>query len=204
VRYTVIGETNNEFYLKRILRKLKKEKLGRNFKLIGYVDDNKLTAYYNGADIICNLRYPAIEGASASLQEQLLQGKTVIVADTGVYSEVPDDCVIKIDPNHMKESLQEKLTILIKDKGLAKRMGQNAAAFAKEEYKAEKYTARIIEFMNKLIFIEPLDNTLGKIKRELEAMGLNTYPGEPRLQIVENIAKNIDEMFACSINRENL
>ncbi len=203
VRYTVIGEASNEFYLKRIMRKLKKEKLSRNFKLIGYVDDSKLAAYYNSADIICNLRYPAIEGGSASLQEQLLQGKTVIVADTGVYSEVPDDCVIKIDPNDMKESLQEKLTALIRDKGLVKAIGNNAKAYAKEEYSKEKYTAQIIEFMKKVIFVEPLDNTLSKIRKELAAMGLDTKPGEPRLEIVDNIAKSMDEMFACSNNGEN-
>lgn len=201
--YTVIGETNNEFYLKRILKKLKDEKLSRNFKLIGYVDDKKLAAYYNGADIICNLRYPAIEGGSASLQEQLLQGKAVIVADTGVYSEVPDDCVIKIDPNHMKESLQEKLIMLVRDKNCVKTLGKNAQAFAKEQYNKEKYTSEIIELMRKLIFAGPLHNVLSKLTHELDEMGLNTQPGEPRLKVIESVAKNIEEMFACSENVGN-
>ncbi len=195
VHYTVIGQVNNDYYQKRITTKLRNENLGRNFKLIGYVDDKELAAYYKGADIICNLRYPAIEGGSASLQEQLLQGKTVIVADTGVYGEVPDDCVIKINPLQMKESLKEQLIKLVKERSLITEIGQNAQAYAKKQYAKEKYTSELMEFMNELIFLKPLNNVLRKVENELKTMGLNTEQGEPRLEITNHISQNINEMF---------
>ena len=45
----------------------------------------------------------------------MLFGKPVVVTDTGCYSELPDDCVVKIDPKH-EEALGGALAGLAQDR----------------------------------------------------------------------------------------
>ena len=81
-------------------------------KLIGYVDDNTLAAYYRDADVLCNLRNPALEGASWSLVEQMSLGKPIIVSDNGFYSEIPGECVFKISLENEEEELAKRCCTL--------------------------------------------------------------------------------------------
>ncbi|MGI6153100.1 MAG: glycosyltransferase family 4 protein [Christensenellaceae bacterium] len=200
VRYTLVGATDNQAYLSRLLQKLREDNLDDCVKIMGRVDYETLDRYYDHADVICNLRYPALEGGSGSLEEQLVQGKPVIVMDTGVYSEMPDDCVVKIDVRNLKQELPQKLERLARDNAYREQIGRNAAAFAKEEFSREKYANLLHEFLEqpfnkKNRFLMPLYQVTKKIERELAYLGLDTAVGDPALKMVGHVAEEVKAMF---------
>lgn len=76
------------------------------------LDDAALATAIDQADVIACLRWPSLEAASASAIEAMLYGKPVIVTDVNFYSEIPEDCVIKIDPADEVPALQRALEML--------------------------------------------------------------------------------------------
>ena len=76
-----------------------------------------LQDYLRDADVIASLRWPALEGASASAIEGMLAGKPVIVTDVGFYQTLADSCVLKVRSEHMVEDLAAHLVHLAQDPG---------------------------------------------------------------------------------------
>ena len=66
--------------------------------LHGRVGDDELARRLAEADLFINLRYPALEGASASLIEQFAHARPVVVFDTGSFAEVPAAAVARVAP----------------------------------------------------------------------------------------------------------
>ncbi len=199
VFYAVVGGTQDQYYLASLLEKMRTEKLGQCVAVTGRVDDTTLHQYYANADIVCNLRRPAIEGDSATLQEQMYQGKTVVAVDTGAYRNVPDDCVVKVDPNNLENSLREKLERLVADEAYRKGFGARAKQYAEAHYAPQEYVKRFLEFTGEtgpVVFLRPLYDLLYKIRFEAHAMGLNTEEGDCSLQTVSNLGVELEKMFA--------
>ncbi len=197
--YYVVGATNDSFYLDRLFRLHEKLKLEDCVKLIGYVDYQTLNRYYSNVDMICNLRYPAFEGGSASLQEALLRGKPTLVLDTGLYHGLPDDCVVKVSVADMEKELPDKLTALVKNAQYREELGTRGRAFAQEYYDKQKYAKKMIAFIEEVarpdLKTAPLRRLLEKVRVELKETGMNTTLGEPRLQVVDGIGRDIEYLF---------
>jgi len=65
---------------------------------VGYVPDlNTFYAYAAASDLCVNLRYPSLGETSASLLRVMAVGRPVIVSNVGWYTELPDDCCLKLD-----------------------------------------------------------------------------------------------------------
>ena len=71
---------------------------GVELVISGETTDDVLQEAMLDADIVCCLRWPSFESASATTIEGLLYGKAVVVTDAAFYREIPDDCVYKISP----------------------------------------------------------------------------------------------------------
>lgn len=206
VCYKVVGPTEDGSYLQEILNKLRQKKLDKSVKIIGRVDEKSLAEYYSKADIVCNLRFPAIEGASASLQEQLMLGKPAVVANHGVYAGVPDDCVVKVDLKNLKESFVEKITELVKNPELRKRIGQNALNYAKEAYDPEKYATEFMKIAPRMAQLDPVFLNmfyvmLKSVKNEFLSMGIKG--DQVGIVFQENTAREIEKLFSHPVGEES-
>ncbi len=120
--------------------------LGVRIVVSGEVDDATLSDAFLHADLVSCLRWPSLESASASAIEAMLHGKPILVTDTGFYSELPDDCVVKIAPGDEEVSaLRVTLERLLEDAGRASEMGARAAIWASGQFSAHNYARRLTD-----------------------------------------------------------
>ena len=189
VVYAVAGECDKR--CRKMLAALIRERgLEDNVRLLGRLPDDRLQTWIARADIFVNLRYPAMEGGSASLVEEMLAGKPVIVTHTGVYSEVPDGCVLKVRPEHEAEDLGAALRSLVADPAARKTLGARARRYAAEEFRADRYAEGFLEFAREVLDAKPLLEVTDRMADRLALMGV--APGAP---VVERVAQ---ECFSCS------
>jgi len=111
----------------------------------GEADAVTLQKAISEAHVVCCLRWPSLEAASASAIEAMLYGKPVIVTDTGFYAELPDACVRKIRPEHEISDLQQALESLHGNESARLALGAQAAEWAAATFRADNYAARLIK-----------------------------------------------------------
>ena len=115
-----------------------------NLVISGKVDSDTLLQAIGEAHVICCLRWPSLEAASASAIEAMLYGKPVVVTDTGFYSELPDVCVRKIRIQNEIPELQQALEHLCENEGERLALGAKAAEWAAVTFSAEIYANQLI------------------------------------------------------------
>ena len=118
--------------------------------ITGPVDDQQLADEIHKADIMCCLRWPALEAASASTIEAMLYGKPAIVMHTGFYRDLPDECVLKISPNSELVDLQAALERLVISPDDRVALGQRASDYANNTFRSDKYAIRIAAMKQRL------------------------------------------------------
>lgn len=120
--------------------------LGVELIVSGEMDDSGLQIAINEADIACCLRWPSFEAASATAIEGLLYGKAVIVTDTSFYSELPDECVRKIQHQGEVVELKEALEDLCLHPGARHAMAVRGQQWARRTFSAPNYATQITDF----------------------------------------------------------
>jgi glycosyltransferase involved in cell wall biosynthesis len=157
VAYRVVGSIHSDTVISL-------SNLARNYRvnlIISDALDNAALANAIGqADIITCLRWPSLEAASASAIEAMLYGKAVVVTDTHFYSEIPDGCVIKIDPQDELNSLQEALERLCADASLRAALGARAEVWAKATFRADHYAEQLLLIGSQVAAIRPAINAI--------------------------------------------
>ena len=170
INYTVIGSLGNEQYTNKLKNLISKYELEECVKLLGFVGHDDLAYYYHYADFISNLRYPAFEGGSGSLVEQMAAGKGIIVTDTGVYSEVPEDCICKVSPENMIEDLVNVFKKFLQNRELIQQYADNAKKYAEEHFSRDLYAERVSKFIEEVTFTLPLYEVLDKCSSSVRCM----------------------------------
>jgi len=188
--FTCIGSLDNEEYINQLRQQIIDLGLEETVKLLGYVEHDVLANYYKNADIILNLRYPPYDGASASLVEQMLAGKTAIVSDTGFYSEVPNDCVLKTDPYNEEESLKNILSKIMKNITQYKDYGYNAKLYAEQAFSTITYGKSLYEFICHIDFLKPMYSLTDLIGEELNKINV-----KPEMPILKTLSAEIERLF---------
>jgi glycosyltransferase involved in cell wall biosynthesis len=188
---TCIGAMENDEYVEQLRTLITKLNISENIKLLGFVEYKRLMDYYKNANIIINLRYPALEGGSASLIEQMQLGKTIVVTDIGVYSEMPDDCVIKIDPSNEVEELKRALKKLVNNPLDGNKYGVNAIAYVQKNFSPDIYGRKLFNFIQSVNFLSPLYSLTDLVGKELRTMGVSHD-----MRICETISKEIELLYA--------
>ncbi len=120
------------------------EQTGVRLMLLGEVPDDMLADEMAAADAVMCLRWPSLEGASASAIEAMMAGKAIIVTDTGFYAELPDLCVLKVSPQDELGGIQRALSSLVNDRAAAATMGARAAAWANTIFSAKNYARQTV------------------------------------------------------------
>ena len=177
-------------YRHRLASSARKLGLESVVRFPGAVSDEVLEAYLANADICVNLRFPAIEGASASIVEEMLHGKPVIVTDTGFYSELPNDCVFKIRPTHEDEDLAVCLRKLVGDREARLKTGRMAKQFAETHFQAAEYAKELLRFIREVRSTKPLLQLADRIAGEFRTMGI-----DGGMDIVETVSQECVNLF---------
>jgi glycosyltransferase involved in cell wall biosynthesis len=121
------------------------QSLGVRLVISGESPPDELAAALAEADVVCCLRWPTVEAASASTIEAMLCAKPVVVEDTGFYAELPDDCVAKVQPEREIAELQDTLERLWADSRMRQEMGERASRWAAETFTATNYAEQLVE-----------------------------------------------------------
>jgi len=189
VTYAVVGPCDPA-YRTELLELARSRGLERSVRLMGYTPDETLQAYLTHADFCVNLRFPAIEGGSASLIEEMLYGKAVLVTNTGIYRELPDDCVIKISPENEREGLPPALTILIEDADHRQRLGNRAREFAEGEFHPANYAKHLLKFIWEARSAKPLLQLADRLGAQMTELGV-----QAGMEIVDTVSSEASKMF---------
>jgi glycosyltransferase involved in cell wall biosynthesis len=139
----------------------------------GVVNDQELAQKIVDADIVSCLRYPVLEGFSASTIEAMLYGKIVMVTDTSFYQDFPDDCVIKIPLESEIEHIQICLESYLDEKNNFQNYGLNAQAWANKTFNADSYAQNLIKVATRILVCEPIRITIQNIANDLLRWGVD-------------------------------
>jgi glycosyltransferase involved in cell wall biosynthesis len=195
--YAIVGPASPDY--ERKLKAASKEKgLEDIVRFLGQVSDDLLSAYLSAADICINLRFPAMEGASASVIEEMLFGKPVIVTNTGFFGELPDDCVVKVSPDSDAE-LAAALKQLVLDDSARRRIGAFAKLFAENEFHADQYAKKIMEFLWDVRGATPLLGLADRVGAELARIGVARDA-----KLVDSLAQEIESTLVCPSPKTHL
>ena len=144
---------------------------GVMLEISGEVDDADLVGALAEADVACCMRWPSLEGASGSTIEAMLWGKPAIVTNTGFYSELPDDCVIKIDPDDEVASCRAALELLQREEKSRHLMGKAARAWAEEVFSPGNYASNLIRIAQEANRLRPVVSVLEEAAANLRRWG---------------------------------
>ena len=145
VAYRLVGAVEPDVAAK-LLALAKKRKVRLN--ITGEVDDETLAQELINADVVCCLRWPTLESASASTIEAMMCGKATVVTDTGFYSELPDDCVLKISQEKEVDDIGNALERLLSNKSFCRNLGERATSYAVEKFSPQGYSTALISMCN--------------------------------------------------------
>jgi glycosyltransferase involved in cell wall biosynthesis len=159
-------------------------------EITGQVSDEVLRARIETADVICCLRWPVLEGASASTVEAMLSGRPTVVTDAGFYRDLPDDLVFKVDPRRELDSLTSQLTRLVLDPTLRAAVGARASTWAKSTFSVEGYVARLLPLLEEVARLRPTLCAAAHFGHLLADLGLG--PNDPA---VERLAASMQTLF---------
>lgn len=140
--------------------------------ILGAVTDAALVKELDRADIVCCLRRPVLEGASASAIEAMMTGRPVIVADAGFYADLPDDLVFKVPAEVPVQALSTMLDRLIADETLRLETGARARSWSRKTFTAETYVDTLESLIGEVIATRPYMAVSAHFGRELGALGL--------------------------------
>jgi glycosyltransferase involved in cell wall biosynthesis len=164
-------------------------------RILGAVDDETLFAEMNDADVLCCLRQPVLEGASASAIEGMKTGRPIVVADAGFYADLPDDLVFKlrsVEPASLRALLEKLAT----GPELRQSTGERARAWALQHFSAEAYAIEVERLATSLIRSRPLHELTTRVGAHL--LGLGVPENLPRL---DAIAANMGSLFQQTADR---
>lgn len=161
--------------------------------ITGSVSRDRLQKELANAHILSCLRYPALEGASASVIEGILTGKPVIVCNTGCYQEIPDHLVFKIDPNHERSELSHTLEQILRHYDEATQKALTARQWAQERHSPAQYASAFLQFARQVLYNQPVLKVADRIADQLRA-----WNAPPNPQFLERIDSTMRGLFTGS------
>ncbi len=160
VRYAVIGNYGGPYG--DYLSMLAEGPLKGCLFLLGYQTDAVMEAFLQKADFCINLRYPNSEICSKSLIEQMSFDNPVIVLNTGIYDEIPDDSVVKIKLENEMLELEKAFRFLLDNPEQRREIGRRAVDFVQNNCTAEVYASRFLAFLERI----PATTAMNKVVNE--------------------------------------
>lgn len=177
--YIVVGNCDGPYGDQ--LKQYAEKELRGCLNMMGYRSYGEMNRAIEEADLCFNLRYPNSEVCSLSLLEQMAHEKGVVVIDSGIYGEMPDDSVIKVRYHRIQEDICEVLSELV-DHDQSKYMvtARNAGQFVDKNCTTKVYCEKLMEFLYQLSDTEAVkniqNNVISSIAEDLEDCGFSVMP----------------------------
>jgi glycosyltransferase involved in cell wall biosynthesis len=114
----------------------------------GFVSGDEFDSFIAYSDIVLNLRHPSMGETSAALLKILQMGKPCVIVDEAWFSEVPDDCVVKLQPNDIGRQLELALVDYISHDEKRRQLGERARRYIAREYAEDKIVDEIVAFLS--------------------------------------------------------
>lgn len=150
--------------------------IGRHVRLVTEADDELMARWRAAADVFVNLRRFSTESGSASLIEQMAESRPVIVSNVGVYSEVPDDAVVKVDQAQGASAIALAIRRMLDSPGLRESIGLAAAGWVEAECDPDAFAVALNSFLEGVVAsrsrLEDLDLLSAGIGRVRDARAL--------------------------------
>lgn len=170
-RYTLVGEPNSYFDVRELVRRYNLED---RVEITGHVTLEEFERRIGETDIALNLRERTVGETSGSLCRLMAAGVTAIVSDTGWFSELPGDAVVKLDAgDHADALLEAFLKRLIEDRDLCQRIGENARAYVLAEHDIERSARDYLAFINETISARPRRRLMEGLSTEMSELGVS-------------------------------
>ena len=184
VRYLVVGPGLRDDYAAEL------KELERRYSLdcvsfLGHRPDDEVERLLADADVFVNLRYPPLEGASASLMRQLELGRPVLALDVGGFAELPEGALVRVPPEN-DEALAQALRRLIDDPAHRAEVGA-AGRKAAEGRSLERYAKEFLSFADEVRSWEPIVRTIDQAAAELARIGVD----ERSRRELQSVAKEL-------------
>ncbi|ACD83359.1 glycosyltransferase [Candidatus Methylacidiphilum infernorum] len=147
MEYWIIGGT---FFWYNIHSLIKKYQLKNIVKVFDYQQPAQVIELLSQADICIALRAPTMGETSSSLLNMMLMAKPVVVLNSGWYKELPDDCVLKIDPCCVEKQLEEILLEAFEERQKLREIGIRAKEYILTYHTPYQYVENLIDCSQKL------------------------------------------------------
>ena len=114
----------------------------------GYTELEEFNSFIKYSDVVINLRHPSMGETSGALIRILGLGKVCVISDEGWFSEIPDECAIKVKMTGIEQTLEEKITELIQYPEKRMEYEKNAENYISSEYSSEIIAHQIADFLD--------------------------------------------------------
>ncbi|MBV9927091.1 MAG: methyltransferase domain-containing protein [Acidobacteria bacterium] len=169
-RYTLVGDPNAYFDVRALVRDCG---LADRVEITGHVTLEEFESRIAETDIALNLRERTVGETSGSLCRIMAAGVCAVVSAVGWFGELPDDCVVKVEPGeHADELLRAYLARLVEDEPLRARLGANARRHVTAFHDIRKSAEGYLEFVREVAAARPRRRLLAGLSAELSALGV--------------------------------
>jgi glycosyltransferase involved in cell wall biosynthesis len=149
----------------------------------GWVPDEVLLMLMVGTDVFSCLRYPALEGGSASLITAMLSGRPTLVSDHAGYAEVPEELVMKCAAGEEAAYVMHHLETVMDHPAAARAMGERAREYARRTFAPAAYAEKLLETLDRATRAAPSIRASRAVGRKLAEIGIRS--GDPALERME-------------------
>jgi hypothetical protein len=156
----------------------------------GRVDDETLDAVMADAHIACCLSWPALEAGLPSCMEAMARGLPTVVPNTGVYADIPDECVIKIDLARETDHLRDVLLQLVRSPELRATLGAAGRAYVVRNHSTKRYADDLLRLTSQVLAARPALLVLDRMGSVIADLGVN-----PSCRVLARVAQVIESMF---------
>jgi glycosyltransferase involved in cell wall biosynthesis len=161
--------------------------------ITGYVSLEEFNRRVAKTDIAINLRDQTVGETSGSLCRLMAAGVPAIVSNIGWFSELPDDCVVKIDPGPDADLLIcAYLKELIENRKLRQEIGINARNLMLAKHKVEQTAAAYLNFIDYVIGHRAHRSFIESVSFEIACLS-NVEPDE---LLLSGVAPSISELVS--------
>lgn len=168
VRYTLAGPIKDD---ERGRLQTMADQRGVSLDVLGEVDDDELRHHLARSHAVAAMRLPSLEVASASALEAMFAAKPTLVTRTRFYDELPDDCVIKIDPDGEVAQIRGALEMLLADPAAGAAIGARARHYALEFHHPQAYATGLVDFATAMMRVLPLSELVHSVIRQFDTWG---------------------------------
>jgi 2-polyprenyl-3-methyl-5-hydroxy-6-metoxy-1,4-benzoquinol methylase/glycosyltransferase involved in cell wall biosynthesis len=203
--YTIVGEVCDYFALDNILRDLG---MHDRVTLLGHADIDEFVQHISSTDIAINLREQTVGETSGSLCRIMAAGVAPVVSDVGWFSELPNDCAVKIDMSTCTDELLEAYLIrLIDDSALREQIGRNAQKYVLENYRVEVCAAKYLHAIEETLRTRARRGFLSHVAEQVTGLNINDCVSEDFLSSLQHeiatlapLPSTFESQFAVSRN----